>query len=171
MNAHRGRTQLTPEGRKRIRGIQGQLWHEVLRDFSQTSYALFPKMFGLVERAWNAEPEWSLTNNPETERRLRQADLSLYYAKIFQRELPWLVNQHGMTIRINPPGFKIIDGMLYMNNVNPAAEMRFTTDGTEPTIHSPLWTAPVRVSPTAPIRARAFFLNHESVTILERAID
>ena len=171
MNAHRGRTQLTAEGRRNIQGIQGQLWHEVLRDFTQTSYALFPKMFGLVERAWNAEPEWSLTNNPETERTLRQADLSLYYAKIFQRELPWLVNRHGMTIRINPPGFQVVDGILYMNNVNPQAIMRFTTDGSKPTIHSTLWTAPVAVSPTAPIRARAFFLNHESVTILEHAID
>ena len=34
-------------------GMNAQLWSEVIRSFSQVEWQLYPKIFGLAERAWN----------------------------------------------------------------------------------------------------------------------
>lgn len=169
LTADRGKTSLLPKAKNRVKGIQGQLFQEVCLTFDHTSYALFPKILGLVERGWNATPAWSLSNDAKQEQKLYKEDLSLYYAKIFSNELPWLAKR-DMNIRINPPGFKIVDGVLYMNNVNPEAEIRYTLDGTEPTTTSLLWSAPVDVPQGATVKAKALFLGKQSVTTLMCAV-
>ena len=53
-----GKSELRPEGRPHIIGVQGQLWAETLRSFDHVTYYLFPKALGLFERGWNASPAW-----------------------------------------------------------------------------------------------------------------
>ena len=42
-------------------------------------------------------------------------------------------------------------------------EIRYTTDGTEPTLRSELWKAPVACDASV-VKAKLFYLNKESVT-------
>lgn len=42
-----------------IIGVQAQLWSSQLRSFDDALYQMIPKIFGTVERAWNAYPDWS----------------------------------------------------------------------------------------------------------------
>ena len=56
-------------------------------------------------------------------------------------------------------------GKLLINTQYPDELVTYTLDGSEPTIASPRWTAPVSIK-TQPqvIKAKAFYLGHESVT-------
>ena len=144
-----------------IIGIQAQLWGETLRSFDEVQYMLLPKMMGVSERAWTAMPEWSknLTDNQAYNEARHQ-----YNLKIGTRELP-LLKGMGYTFRVGPPGIKVVDGMLLINTQYPDELVTYTLDGSEPTVDSPRWTAPVPVK-TQPqvIKAKTFYLGHESVT-------
>ncbi len=144
-----------------IIGIQAQLWGETLRNFDQVQYMMLPKMMGVSERAWTAAPEWSqnLADNEAYNEARHQ-----YNLKIGTRELP-LLNSMGFNFRVGPPGIKVADGMLLINTQYPDEIVTYTLDGSEPTIDSPRWTAPVPVK-TQPqvVKAKAFYLGHESVT-------
>jgi len=144
-----------------IIGVQAQLWGETLRSFDEVQYLLLPKMMGVSERAWTAVPEWSkdLTDVAAYREARHQ-----YNLKIGTRELP-LLNGMGYNFRVGPPGIKIIDGKLHINTQYPDEMVTYTLDGSEPAIDSPRWTAPVPVK-TQPqvIKAKAFYLGHESVT-------
>ena len=142
-------------------GVQAQLWGETLRSFDEVQYLLLPKMMGVSERAWNAIPEWSKTlNDTKAYNEARHQ----YNLKIGTRELP-LMNSMGYNFRVGPPGIKLVNGMLHINTQYPEEMVTYTLDGSEPAIDSPRWTAPVPVkNQPQVIKAKAFYLGHESVT-------
>jgi hexosaminidase len=41
-----------------IIGVEAQLWSSQLRSFNDVTYQMLPKALGVVERAWNAKPNW-----------------------------------------------------------------------------------------------------------------
>ena len=144
-----------------IIGVQGQLWGETLRSFDEVQYMLLPKMMGVSERAWNAVPLWS---KDLTDVKAYNEARHQYNLKIGTRELP-LLNSMGYNFRVGPPGIKLIDGMLHINTQYPDEMVTYTFDGSEPAIDSPRWTAPVPVkNQPQVIKAKAFYLGHESVT-------
>jgi len=154
-----GRTML--EKPENIIGVQAQLWGETLRSFDEVQYMMLPKMMGVSERAWNAVPEWS---KDLTDIKAYNEARHQYNLKIGTRELP-LLKGMGYNFRVGPPGVKLEDGKLLINTQYPDELVTYTLDGSEPTIDSPRWTAPVPVK-TQPqvIKAKAFYLGHESVT-------
>ena len=144
-----------------IIGVQAQLWGETLRSYDEVQYLLLPKMMGVSERAWNSMPEWSkdLADTKAYNEARHQ-----YNLKIGTRELP-LLHGMGYNFRVGPPGIKLIDGKLYINTQYPDELVTYTLDGSEPAIDSPRWTAPVPVkNQPQVIKAKAFYLGHESVT-------
>lgn len=145
---------------KEIKGMQGQLWAETIRNFDMVEYYLFPKMFGLIERAWNTHPDWE--KDPMGDKYIR--DLRLYNTKIAAYELPRL-SLLDIKFRVAHPGIDIIDGKLYVNTSVPNAEIRYTIDGSEPTASSTLWTDPIACK-AKEIKAKAFYCGRESVTTI-----
>ena len=144
-----------------IIGVQAQLWGETLRSFDQVQYMMLPKMMGVSERAWNAIPEWS---NDLTDVKAYNEARHQYNLKIGTRELP-LLHSMGFNFRVGPPGIKLVDGKLLINTQYPDEMVTYTLDGSEPTITSPRWTAPVTIkNQPQVIKAKAFYLGHESVT-------
>ena len=158
---HQGKVALTQ--RQNIIGVQAQLWGETIRNFDQVQYMWFPKVFGVAERGWNATPDWSLdlANTVPYDSARHQ-----YNLKIGTRELP-LLHRMGYNFRIGQPGLKIENGMLLANTLYPGMTIHYTLDGNEPTMMSPEWTAPVKLTTIPPvIKARAYYLGKESVTTL-----
>ncbi|MDR1089818.1 MAG: family 20 glycosylhydrolase [Prevotella sp.] len=149
---------LAENNRKEIKGIQGQLWSETIRNSGMIEYSLFPKMFGLIERAWNTQPKWGQTDD-ET---LYKEAITLYNAKITQHEMPRL-SASDVNYRIPQPGIKIMEGKLYVNSSVDGAEIRYTTDGSEPAKTSTKWEKPVEFKAKS-VKAKTFFKNKESVT-------
>jgi len=151
---------LKPGARKEILGVQGQLFAETIRNFDMVLSYLFPKILGLAERGWDAEPEWSKTG--------REQDyieaVSLYNTKVSRKELPRLHSLHTH-FHLAEPGLKIIDNRLHANSRVSGAEIRYTTDGSEPTRNSTEWVEPVECEASI-IKAKTFYLDKESVTVI-----
>ena len=156
--ASNGKQPLTKEGYKNIKGLSGQIWAETIRSFEQIEYYLFPKVFGLAERVWNAQPSWALSPDGKVYMDAKRK----YNAGIVTYELPRLAKR-GINFRVSPPGIIVKDGLLFVNTTNPNAVIRYTTDGSEPTENSVKWQTPIACD--APqIKAKAFYLGKESVT-------
>lgn len=161
-NAGKGKTVLTETGKKNIVGVQGQLFAETIRSFDGVEYLLFPKLMGLAERGWNAHPAWESLSGAQEQQAFDKA-LALYYAKISEKEMPcWAKN--GINFRLPHPGLLVKDGRLYANVAISGAEVRYTTDGSEPTAQSALWEAPVKCD-AAVVKAKTFYQGKESLPI------
>lgn len=134
-----------------IVGVQGQLWSETVFTPELMELYLFPKMLGMVERAWNADTTYT---RPE-------------FNQIVDRvEIPYLARR-DFNYHMRQPGIKVVDGTVYMNSPYEGAEIRYTTDGTEPTLDSPLYAEPFALpAGTSQLRARLYHRNKRSVTSL-----
>ena len=154
-NQYPNRVKLTTQGRQNILGLQGQLWSERAYDQDILEYKVFPKLLGLAERAWTRQPEWAtLEDDAIREAQLSQA-WNLFANQLGQNELPKLDGFNGgIKYRLPPPGARIIQGKLYANTAFPGLQIRYSQDGTLPTIDSPLYTEPV--STETPIQLRTF---------------
>ena len=160
--AEKGKTVLTVEGRKNILGVQGQLFAETIRSFNGVEYLLFPKIMGLAERGWNAYPAWEELRGAQEQQAFNKA-LALYYEKISDMEMPYWA-RNGINFRLPHPGLLVKDGKLYANVAIRGAEIRYTTDGSEPDTQSALWEAPVPCH--APVvKAKTFCQGKESLPI------
>lgn len=151
---------LPPHKSKNIKGLQGQLWAETIRNFDMVTYSLFPKIFGLIERSWNAHPSW--VKAPYSN--LFYSDLQLFNKKVVTYEFPRLTLQN-INFRIPPAGIKIIDNQLCMNSSISNAEIRYTTDGSDPTKKSLLWEKPI-LMPSGTIKAKVFYNDKCSTTTI-----
>ena len=158
--AGKGKVQLAGDARSRIKGIQAQLFSETIGGFDMVQYYIFPKIFGLVERGWNSFPEWTPTPGNDKQALYEHAR-AIYNAKIAQIELPRLALD-SINFRIAQPGVKIVDGKLYANSPIPQAEIRYTTDGSDPTANSTLWESPVECDAEV-VKAKLFYLGKESL--------
>ena len=128
---------LTPAGRKHILGIQGQLWGENLRSAAQLEYMAFPRTIALAERAWAAEPEFARISDRVARDVAIARAWNEFANALGQRELPRLHELAGdVQYRVPPPGAIFRDGQLAANVAFPGLEIRFTTDGSEPTVDS-----------------------------------
>ena len=162
-NAEKGKTALTEIGKKHIMGVQGQLFAETIRSFDGVEYLLFPKILGLAERGWNAHPAWENLSDIREEQAFNQA-LALYYEKISKSEMPYWA-KHGINFRLPQPGLWIEEGNLFANVAIDGAEVRYTTDGSEPTAQSTLWKEPVKCGSLV-VKAKTFYQGKESLTII-----
>ena len=163
--AEKGKTALTEIGKQNIIGVQGQLFAETIRSFEGVEYLLFPKLMGLAERGWNAHPAWESLSGVQEQQAFNQA-LALYYEKISKDEMPYWA-KNGINFRLPQLGLLMKDGNLYANVAIEGAEIRYTTDGTEPTAQSALWTEPVKCDATV-IKAKVFYQGKESLPITLR---
>ena len=162
----KGKPALTAEGRKNMIGVSGQLFAETIRSYDWVQYYLFPKCMGLVERGWNAHPEWEMLEGDLEQKTFNNA-LALYEKKIAEKEMPhWA--KTGVNFRIAHPGLMLKDGLLYANVIIPSAEIRYTVDGTEPTENSTLWTAPVACNAKV-VKAKTFYQGKESYSLILKA--
>ena len=141
----KGKEMLTLEGKKNILGIQGQIWSETLRDEASLFYMMFPKFISLAERAWSAEDEWE-SSDREDVYNTQARSWNYLVNTIGQRDLKRLDHiQGGVPYRIPLPGAVINNGLLEANVKFPGMDIRYTTDGSEPTAESALYQGPVQV--------------------------
>lgn len=143
-----------PDGAKgKVIGLNAHCFSETLRNPDQLFMYLTPKIFGLAERAAHTDTTYTV---------------AMFNRIIGDKELPALqkryAKNHRGTMHINQPGIKIIDGMVHMNAPYNGGEIHFTTDGTEPTADSPLYTTPFATDSCYDIRARYFRNGAASVT-------
>jgi hexosaminidase len=152
---YRDAARLTPQGTRNILGMQGQLWSESVISPELLEYMIFPKLLGLAERAWAASPAWAQERDPARRGALRAEAWNRFVNSVGRRELPRLdyING-GVHYRIPLPGAIIENGRLSANVGLPGLQVRYTTDGSEPSAESSLYRQPVPVD--GPVLLRSF---------------
>jgi len=150
-----GKDRLTDYGRAHVVGIQGNLWSETLGAEGRLEYMLLPKLFGLAERAWAPDPDWAGERDAARADSLYREGWSRFVNVLGQRELPRLDREvPSVNYRIPTPGLKVEDGVVRCSVELPGFILRYTTDGSEPTVRSALVRGPIPVRGT--VRVAAF---------------
>jgi hexosaminidase len=142
-----GKERLTEAGRANVLGLQGQLWSETLRGQDRLEYYYLPKMLALAERAWYGQADWGEI----ADRRERDAAIDVAWNAFANalgvREFARLDRMNGgYNYRLAPPGATVENGRLVANTAYPGMTVRYTTDGSDPTAASPLYSGPVDVA-------------------------
>jgi hexosaminidase len=139
-----GQDSLTDFGRHNIRGLEGTLFTETVRDPARLDYMLMPRMLALAERAWAPDPAWAQETDHARAAKMHAAAWSIFVNQLGKRVLPRLDAEHaGIEYRIPPPGLKVVDGRVLVNQQLPGFTLRYTADGTEPGVDSPTVSAPI----------------------------
>jgi hexosaminidase len=163
-----GKERLTEKGKQNIMGIQGQLWAETVKGSDMMEYYLFPKMLGLVERAWAKDPQWDAVANTEEKEAKIQADWNRFSSKLGYFDFKRLTYMNeGLNYRIAPAGAMLKNNKLHVNTAYPGFEIRYTTNGTEPVASSALYTKPVKVRGGVQIKLKVFNANGRSSVVTE----
>jgi len=150
-----GKDRLTDYGRSNVLGIQGNLWSETLSADGRLDYRLVPKLFGLAERAWAKDPAWAREGDEQKSAALFREAWSEFVNVLGKRELPRLDREMpGLNYRIPTPGLKAVDGQVRCSVEIPGFVLRYTTDGSEPSIKSPEVRGPIPLAPV--VRVAAF---------------
>jgi hexosaminidase len=139
-----GKERLTDYGKSNILGIQGQLFSENVRNTGILEYLLYPKLLALAERAWAQSPSWATELDKNKSKIEYEKDWSVFVNVLGKKELPRLDYYSGGYIyRIPPVGAIIENGKVYANIQQPGFTIRYTTDGSEPTINSKIYKSPI----------------------------
>ena len=131
-------------------GMNAQLWGEVIRSFAQVEWQIYPKIYGLAERAWNNRS--ALT-------------LSEYNRLVYEVFVPQLAAS-GRNFHIQQPGVKqlTVDNLqltVAMNKVMEGGEILYNFDDGEWQVYS----EPVAVPEgTKIVKAKVQYLGKESNT-------
>ncbi|WP_302276783.1 beta-N-acetylhexosaminidase, partial [Coprobacter fastidiosus] len=138
---------LTLEESKRILGVQANLWVEYISTQKHVEYMLYPRLLALSEVAWS-----NLENKSWTRFRLAA-----------NRHVAWLwdkrINAHPIANGVVMS--QIVDTLKREIRVSfecdrIPSEIRYTLDGSEPTLHSTLYSVPVSVKDSAEITVALF---------------
>ncbi len=150
-----GKDRLTDYGRAHIAGIQGNLWSETIGGDGRLEYMLVPKLFGLAERAWAADPDWAKEVDRAKFDSLFREGWSRLVNVVGKRELPRLDREvPGLNYRIPTPGLHVEGGMVRASVELPGFTLRYTTDGSEPSARSAMISGPIPLRGT--VRVAAF---------------
>ena len=143
----KGKEKLKADAKKNILGLQAQLWSETMTSPDRIEYSLLPKVIGFSVSAWSPERPFEKIDDREARLQNLDAAWNIFANAVGQRELKRLDYLFGgYNYRLDPPGAIIKDGLLFANTEFPGTEIRYTTDGSDPTRTSPLYSAPVKVN-------------------------
>ena len=126
-------------------GMNAQLWGEVIRSFAQVEWQIYPKIYGLAERAWNNRSALTLGD---------------YNKLVYEVFVPQL-SAKNCNFHIQQPGIRVVDGMAEMNKVMKCGLVEYRFDEGDWMTYS----EPVLVPADAKvIQARVTYLGKESNT-------
>ncbi|MFI2811560.1 family 20 glycosylhydrolase [Microbulbifer sp. JSM ZJ756] len=121
-----------PSFAERVRGVQGQLWSEVVRTDALVEYMVFPRLLALAERAWHGA-EWELplqagqkfsAESSHVDRRALEEDWRGFATVLGHRELPKL-DLAGVGYRVPVPGAVVSGGELRTAMPFPGLQLEY----------------------------------------------
>lgn len=137
---------LAADRRHHILGVQANAWTEHMRTFDRVQHAFFPRMAALAEVGWST----SQTRSYDDFLARLTAQLQRY------RMLGITPARTPFEVRIDAAATDDGRASLALSNATGYPEIRYTTDGSEPTAASPRYDAPLSLPQTATVRAAVF---------------
>jgi hexosaminidase len=139
-----GKQRLTDYGKSNIVGLQSAVWGENIKTAERLEYMLLPRLLGFAERAWAKNPEWATIADTSQSRLLYAEAWSDFLNVVGKRELPMLdYYMGGYGYRVPKPGLFLEDGQYAANLQFPGMDIRYTTDGMDPSSQSGVYKFPV----------------------------
>ncbi|MDG2142636.1 MAG: family 20 glycosylhydrolase [Planctomycetota bacterium] len=154
--------ELTSEQSKHILGIQGNLWGESIRGETEANYMLFPRLFAVAEVAW------SQPDRKDWRGFIDRLDPILPRLKAQGIGYAPSLYQVALHIKVDAANAQI---SLAMDTEHGDVEMRYTTDGTEPTSTSTRYEAPLQLAKSTLFQAAAFRDGLRLGRITEKMLD
>jgi len=138
---------LTPEEGKHILGVQANTWTEYMPNAKHVEYMVFPRLLALAEVAWTPQNlrEWS-DFKPRVNNHVSLLKAKGVNAFTLSDDIELTMSVDTLKKQINV----VFDAEKY------PAEIRYTTDGSTPTIASALHTDTIVVTDSAYIKAAIF---------------
>ena len=131
----------------RVIGVQGALWSERIPTLNRLFYQAFPRAFAIAEIAW----------------RKPDGNFDAFAARVAGQMAH--LEHLGVNYRIpNYDNFKVVRAFtdkaeLTLSGLDKTALTRYTTDGSVPTLQSPLYTKPITVSENTLFTLRNFHVG------------
>ena len=131
--------------KKHIIGVQGNAWTEYMQNNDRRDYQIFPKAVAISETGWTLDQnkDWKNFCKRMAEEFER---LDMLNVKACRNFFDVNVNTHVDNDTLN----------VILECYYPDAEIRYTTDGSEPNIKSTLYTAPFALQGNINLKAAAF---------------
>ena len=136
---------LTPQEARYIIGVEGCVWTEYMATPERVEYMAWPRMCAIAETGWTLnERDWNGFTT-RLEKHFKRLDgMNVGYCSAFYN--PMIVfhkdTPHNMVVTMT------VDA--------PGAEIRYTLDGSEPTIESELYKIPFTINRSQTVTAAAF---------------
>ncbi|QHL87555.1 family 20 glycosylhydrolase [Nibribacter ruber] len=163
-----GKEQLTAKGKANIVGLQAPLWSERILSPERQEYMLLPKLLGLAERAWAPDPTWATEPNPAKSEALYNTAWSQFVNILGKRELSRLNYYHnGFQYRIPTAGALVENGKVVANVQLPGMVIRYTVDGSEPTVQSKVYSGSIAEKGTVKLKVFDVTGRGSRVTVVE----
>lgn len=131
--------------KKHIIGVQGNVWSEYIQNDERRDYQAFPRAVALAETGWTLDKNknWNSFCQRMVEDFQRMDVMNVKACRNF---FDVNINTHvyGDTLKV------------VLESFYPGAEIRYTTDGSEPTMQSALYTEPFALKGQNRLQAVAF---------------
>ncbi len=136
-----GMKRLQPEAYKNIIGLQAELWHETIKGADMMEYYLLPKLISFAERCWSKSSPWVTISSSDKRNKAIDAEWLNFNYTLYNYELPKLHYLNGgYNYHIPPAGAIMKDGYYEAIAVCQDLIIRYTTDGTDPSENSSIYT-------------------------------
>lgn len=134
-----------PQISKLLMGVQASLWTEFCDKPQDVEYLVFPRLAALAEVAWTQteQKEWSRFLNA----------MDYYNERLALKGVTFARSMYNIQHTVTP-----VDGQLQvtLDCERPDVEIRYTTDGSEPTAQSQLYSSKWMTDKTQVIKAATF---------------
>ncbi len=132
---------------KYILGVQGNVWAEYLPTYEHAEYMIYPRIIALAEVGWTRTEN----KNPESFKRRINNEIRHIKAKGYN---PFTLSELVQTDQAIDYRKKRI--RLSLTSEKHPIDIRYTTDGSEPALTSPLYKRPFVVKDSIILTARLF---------------
>jgi hexosaminidase len=139
--------ELSAEGAKHILGGQANLWTEYVPNLKHAEYMTFPRIAALAEALWSPK---ETRNWEDFSRRIQQ-----FMKRYDQLGINYAKSAYKVTAKAEFNAEKKQLGVSLSSEL-AGVDIHFTTDGTEPTVLSTLYTEPVLLDKTSTLKACSF---------------
>ena len=152
---------LTPEQQKHILGVQGCVWTEYTKTSEMVEYKTFPRALAVAEVAWSqqARRDWDDFINRMDNQFSRLRIMGVKYSKgSFVADIA--------TVRDKDNNRNLV----VITSETKGLEIRYTLDGSEPSINSPAYSQPFALSKTTLVKAALFNKGSIAGSVNQREI-
>ena len=148
--------ELNQDEEKYIMGVQGNQWTEYIATPELAEYMTFPRLCALSEVAWSPKEkrDYKDFSNRMTEHYVRLNELGINY------RWPGFEELNNNTVFINEATFQL-------KSKQDNMKIYYTTDGTEPTESSILYTQPIKITESTSFKIKEFAKDDRSSPVYE----